>query len=260
MTLPQLGVLGLMFLCLIGILSAGYAGLNMIVASAYKPSGLTTLGPTAIPLDTPTPGPTLTPFPSPTFTAVPYEALIPAGWAEYASAAEPGLKIYLPASYVPLKDKDQVLQVTIFDANNDDVRTVLALRDTTVSPYLVFTRMFIANQPIRTTDLDETVDNVFASLKRAAILIDRDEIEIYRLPARKVVFDVKTAGGEAGLVMYVLQLDGKNWFIGFVTPYNELYSYMPLFDQAAQTFWYVRPTPTPSPTPTVPTATNTPLP
>jgi hypothetical protein len=109
-------------------------------------------------------------------------------------------------------------------------------------------------------DLDKAIDQEFSKMMLTAILVERSNFEIGNYPARKVVFDITSNGINAGLVAYLIQDKGTVWYLGFTTPYNELYTRMSDFDKIVQTFRLLPVTPTPPPTATVPSPTNTPLP
>jgi hypothetical protein len=123
----------------------------------------------------------------------------------------------------------------------EGLATVLNLVDMTPSPYSLNTTFGMSTQPLPAADLDKAVDQEFANLMLKATLIERGNFEIGSYPARKVVFDITNNGINAGLVVYLIQENVTVWYLGFTTPYNELYTRMPDFDRIAQTFRIVAP-------------------
>lgn len=241
MTIPQWGTLAGMGLCLCCVLAGGYWWLNARVASAYVAPVITAVNITPLPTLTPTP--TETPFPTPSPTPITYESLIPAGWKQFTSSAAPGLEIWLPPSYVPKTEKEKKDSIKLLASEGETIDSILDLRDSTSSPYLIYTSFELATRPIFAADLDEMADAEFGIYMRLGRLLERDlfEFAIMPYPARRLVFDINVSGVNAGLVVYVVQVGGDLYYLGFATPFNETYTRLPDFDRAAQTFRIVRP-------------------
>jgi len=241
MTVPQLGSLGILFLCICCLFIGGYWWLNSMVAAAYAAPVMNfTPAPSATPL------PSETPLPTPSPTPITYESLIPAGWKQFKSEAAPGMEIWFPPSF-------ETLTESLMQANNmhyvpfsesesqQGLKSMLNLVDMTQSPYMLYTTFGMSTQPLPAADLDKTIDQEFANMMLNARLMERDNFEIGNYPARKVVFDITGNGVTAGLVVYLIQENVTVWYFGFTTPYNELYTRMPDFDRIAQTFRIVAP-------------------
>ena len=237
MTIPQLGVLAGLGLCICCTLVGGYSWLNSMVAAAYEvPVINLTLPPP------PTPLPTETPPPTPSPTPITYESLIPAGWELFLSESAPGMEVWLPSSYEAYTENPNMQTVTVYEGEGfEKLVSVLRLTDMTQSPYLLYTTFQISTQPLPASNIDKTIELVFADMKQAARLVESDVFEIGDYPARKLVFDITGNGVNAGLVAYVIQDNVTVWYLGFTTPYNELYTRMPDFDRTAQTFRIVKP-------------------
>ncbi len=241
MTIPQLGTLGILAACLCCTVVGGYWWLNSRVAAAYAVPDLPGVNLTPLPTFTPTPTETPTPTPSP--TPVTYESLIPAGWKQFKSADAPGLEIWLPPSYAQQTEKEKKEAIKILGSEGEEIKTLLSLKDSTPSPYLVFTTFEIAARPIFAADLDEMVDAEFGTYMRLGRLLGRDHFvfQTVSYPARRLVFDINVSGIDAGLVVYVVQVGGDLYYLGFAMPFNETYARLPDFDRAAQTFRIVPP-------------------
>lgn len=257
MTVPQwlvLGVLGLLICCTV---VGGFWWLNSMVTSAYTVPNLPVVDVTPLPTSTPLPTETIVPTPS--ATPISYESLIPAGWKLFPSDAAPGMETWLPSSYVPQTEQDKKTAIPILPGTEDEaLRTVLLLKDTTPSPYLILTTLEVVTRPVLGGTLDQMIDDQFGVLMRTSHLLERDifDFQTNANPARRLIFDVNTNGVEVGLAIYVVQVGNNLYYLGFATPFNELYTRLPGFDQIAQTFRFVPVIPTPTLTP-VPT--NTPL-
>jgi len=151
------------------------------------------------------------------------------------------MEIWFPPSY-------EVLTESLMNANDmnyvprpyaesqEGLTSILNLVDMTKSPYTLYTTFGMSTQPMPAADLDKAIDQEFGNMMLTAILVERSNFEIGNYPARKVVFDITGNGVNAGLVAYLIQENGTVWYLGFTTPYNELYTRMPGFDQIAQTF------------------------
>jgi hypothetical protein len=244
MTIPQLLILGCLTLSIICTFVGGYWALNTVVASAYAIPILPGLNVTPLPTSTPAPTATLLPTASP--TPITYESLIPAGWKQFKSENAPGMEIWFPPSYVVLTESlmqaNDMNYVPLSEAEGQEgLTSILNLVDMTASPYMLYTTFGMSTQPLPAADLDKTIDQEFANMMLNARLMERGNFEIRNYPARKVVFDITGNGVTAGLVAYLIQENGTVWYLGFTTPYNELYTRMPVFDQIAQTFRIVRP-------------------
>ena len=234
MTVTQIIILACLGLGICGTLVGGYGVLSALVTLQYSPAQpVLTEGPSPTPF---TPVPTLTPLPSATPTSLPYESLIPAGWIPFTSPDVPGMEIWLPPTYQRYNESSDLEAVQVYNVDDEAARIVLSLLDTTQSPYLLFTTFEVGTQPMAAADLDEMIDNVFGALMRDARLMERGEFEIGDYAARKLVFDVNGNGVNAGFVIYPIQIETTVWYLGFATPFNELYSRMPTFDQIARTF------------------------
>ena len=241
MTIPQLGVLGVLGLCICSIFVGGFWWLNSMVAAAYEAP---VPGPVVTPLPTSTPLPTVTPFPTPSPTPITYESLIPAGWKQFTSAAAPGMEVWLPSSYVPQTEADRKNAIQIPGTEEgEEIVSILLLKDVTPSPYLILTTFELVTRPVFDSDLDQMIDDQFGTLMRTGRLLERDpfvfETEAY--PARRLILDINVSGVDAGLMVYVVQMGNDLYYLGFGTPFNELYARLPVFDQIAQTFRIVTP-------------------
>ena len=234
MTVTQLMILACLVLGLCGTLVGGYGLLNTLVAVKYNPTmPVLTEGPTVTPV---TPMPTLTPLPSATPSPIPYEATIPEGWKQFTAPTAPGMEMWFPPIYEVYNPSSKLDVVKTYLIRQDDYQRILTLVDTTKSPYLLYTTFEIGNEPMRAANLDDTIDIIFSVLMRDAQLMERDQFEIGNYPARKLVFNSNTNGVNAAYVIYPVQIGATAWYLSFATPYNEVYSRVPVFDQIAHTF------------------------
>ncbi len=233
MTPLQIGVLGGMMAGWCLVLAGGWWWMNSIVAAAYAvPESLRmalTPSPTAI-LPTMTPLPLPTPMASP--TPIPYESLIPAGWKQFSAQ---GVEIWLPPTYALQTDKDKpVVQVL---GENPDWKTVLQVKDTVAGPYVVATTLKVVVRTLTMATLEEMVDeDLFLYTIRYQLQEHRPFVfQVSGYPARRLLFGL-SGGTNLALVLYAVQVEREVYYLGFVTPYNELFSRLPDFDRAIQTF------------------------
>ncbi|GER79414.1 MAG: hypothetical protein M5U11_16225 [Anaerolineales bacterium] len=240
MTVRQWAVLGVLFLSIVCVLAGGLWWLNSIVASTY--AGLNA----QIAAVTPLPTATLTPTAAPTATASPtpiaYESLIPAGWLQAESDAAPGMEVWLPNSFVVPLESERDASYKIVDPADESAQSVVFLRDTAPSAYFIFTTFQLYTRPVFASGLDKMIDAQFADLMKNGILLERRtfafQTEDY--PARRLTFEVSFNGSEAGLAIYAIQVGTDVFYLGFTTPFNELYTRLPDFDRIVQTFRVVK--------------------
>ena len=258
MTVPQWTVLGGLFLLVCCIVVSGYWWLSSMVASAYEAPDLPLMDMTPLPTLTPQPTETLVPTLTP--TPISYQSLIPPDWKWFKPEAAPGMEIWLPSTYVHQTEKERQASTPIYDI--EAARPIMALKDTTKSPYLVFTTFEASVRPVFANNLDEMIDTEFGALMRSGRLLERHEFIFIAAdyPARRLIIDITVNGVNAGMAIYVVQVRGDLYYLGFVTAFNELYTRLPVFDQTMQTFRVVPIVPTPVPTSTLPVPTNTLLP
>lgn len=258
MTTPQWTVLGVLVLFICCVFVGGFYWLNSMVTAAYTAPDLPILNVT--PLPTSTLLPTETPLPTASPTAITYLSLIPAGWRQFKADAAPGLETWLPNTYIQQNEKQKLAATLVYDLK--PAQGIMALWDPTPSPYMIFTTFEASTRPTFASDLDEMIDTDFGTLMRRGRLLERDTFvfQTEHYLARRLVFDITVNGVNAGLALYVVQVGRDLYYLAFATPFNELYTRLPVFDQAIQTFRIVPIVPTPEPTSTLPSPTNTLLP
>ena len=237
MTFPQWLVLGVLALFLCCVVVGGFWWLNSMVTAAYAVPNMPVSN--ATPLPTATLASTATPLPTPSPTPITYQSLVPAGWKQFTSTAAPGMEIWFPTSYAPLTAKEK--KTSIYDI--ESVTSLLTLKDVTPSSYLIYTTFEIVTRPVFGGTLNEMIDAEFGTLMRTGRLLERDpfvfQTESYS--AQRLIFDINISGVDAGLVIYAVQVGGDLYYLGFGTPFNELYTRLSAFDQSAQTFRIVKP-------------------
>jgi hypothetical protein len=261
MTIRQWAVLGVLFLLMICILVGGFWWLNSMVTAAYTSPALPTAANLNVtPSSTPTPVSTATLTSTPTATPILYESLIPSSWKQFKPSAAPGMEIWLPPTYVEQTEKELKATTVVYDAAG--ARPIMALMDTAPSPYLIITTFEASSRAAFAGDLDKMIDSQFGELLGAGRSQERDDFVflIGDYVARRLIVDVNLNGVDAGVAIYAVQVGGDVYFLGFATAFNELYTRLPDFDQAIQTFRIVPVVPTLVPSPTLAPPTNTPKP
>lgn len=233
MTIPQWGVLGVILLCMCGIVVGGYAWLSLQAAAASVPPELQI--PVVTPPSTFTPAPTATATITPSPTPITYESLVPSGWVLFAGA---GIEIYLPPTYALQTDEELARSVRLLGNEDAAPPLILGFMDTTPSPYKMTTTLQVLARSPFAPSLDEMVDVEFEQLSLDGRLLERDEFafKLESYDARRLVFDYNIDGAYSGLAYYVIYTDNAVYYLGFITPFNELYTRLPDFDAAVQTF------------------------
>lgn len=233
MTVPQWGALGVIFLCMCGVVAGGYWWLDRQAAAASKAPEV------QVPIVTPsltfTPAPTATSTVTPSPTPITYESLVPQGWHLFAAA---GIEIYLPSTYAIQTDEELGKSVRLLGNEESAPPLILGFMDTTPSPYRMTTTLQVMARSPFAPSLDEMVDMEFERLSREGRLLERDEFSFVldSFDARRLVFDYNMDGSYTGLAFYVIYSDNAIYYLGFITPFNELYTRLPDFDAAVQTF------------------------
>jgi hypothetical protein len=240
MTVPQWGVLGVIFLCMCGMVAGGYWWLNQQVAAAYESPDLQIPIVTLPPTLTPAPTATATVTPSP--TPITYESLIPAGWVNFR--ANSGQEIWFPASYT-LQTEEEISKFLLafggllFGEEEEPTFPLLSLTDTTPSPYRGVATMFqLMTEQVRNQSLDGAIENRLGALSREGRLLESDAFlfKTADYDARRLVYDININGTSTGMAVYAVLVDGRLYFLTFATPFNELYTRLPDFDKSVQTF------------------------
>lgn len=261
MTVNQLLVLGGLMVLICCVFAGGLGLLNYMAATVYAPAV-----PAEIMLPTPLPsataGPTEPPTQTPTPTEIPYESFIPQGWKQFTLPEAPGMEFWLPEGYKALtgKQKEQNSPLPMYGPNVDDMNVLMVMVDSKESALLLYTNAYVTTLAMRGSNLDEAIDSVFGQMMRTGRMIEQKPFDVFGYSGQKLVFDINSNGINAGVVVYIFQRGQELWQLGFITPYNELFTRMEEFDTAARTFRVRYVTPTPTVTPTLPKPTNTPLP
>lgn len=236
MTVRQWAVLAILFLSVVCILAGGLWWLNSMVAAAYAVPNLSN---EAV---TPHPTATLEPTAAPTATASPtrvaYESLIAPGWLPYTGSDMTGMEVWLPNSFVVPLESEREASYRIIGPDDTSAKSILILRDTAPSAYLVSTTFEVFTRPVFASSLDGMIEAQFTEQFNTGTLIERKafvfQTEDY--PAQRVTFAVKFNGSEMGLAIYVVRVGDSLFYLGFATPFNDLYTRLPDFDRIAQTF------------------------
>lgn len=244
MTVTQLAILG----SLVGVMCVVMIGAYWVFASIAQtnilgmPVSNVGASPTIL-FAVPTTEPTQTPVPSATSTAIPYESLIPPGWKQVTSAEAPGMEIWLPTSFVPLKEIKGANLIPVFESDGtaQNGKTIISLADKTQTTYLIYTSFSIFTQPMSAATVDEMIDRLFGPSFSSMRVNEHSDFVFGSLTGRKLVFEINASSTNLGYSLYAVQIGDTVWYIVFNTAFNLLYTNMPVFDQAAHTFRVLAP-------------------
>jgi hypothetical protein len=227
MTVTQLGILAglaglvLLLLCIVGWLILGKVrGGGLSQVSTVAP----TIQPTATLILTPTS--TFTPAP----TALPYESLVPAGWAQFRTAL---YEIWMPPGYKTAKTID----VLVTGLGGSPI-TDLILRGSVSakSPNRIF--VTVSYEPITADTLDAFVTARLTGLGLAPS--ERSKISLNTVPAVRIVFTGRKGNTDINELTYVI-LDGTTvWYVQYTAQINDFYNLLGDFESSVKTFRVVR--------------------
>jgi hypothetical protein len=218
------------------------AGLAVAACLLFAVAGLLVLrgGPGSFapaPQATPIPQSTATPFalptltPTETLTPVPYEMLIPEGWAQFKTAL---VEIWLPKGFKQQKPKP-----------SDDLAASLTLdlevvrppsKKTSLNPVIVM----VSYEPLVAESLDAYVEGLPAQLSTDVHVAAKRKVTINSVDAILVLLEMKINSDEVNDQVYVFQDGGTVWFIQYMAQINEFYDMLPTFEQSIKTFRPVR--------------------
>ncbi len=219
MTMQQLGILiGLaIVVCLLFgvtgffILRRGLSGLQS-QAPAIPPTMQMTATPFALPTLTPTE----------TLTPVPYEQLIPTGWAQFKTAL---VEIWLPPAFKSTKkDADEELAALSSNSKNS----------------LYKMRVGVSFEPLVEDSLDAYIDSRIAKMDPSIRVVDRRKVSINSTNAVRILIEGRIQTVDVNELVYIFQDGGTAWAVTYVAQINEFYDMLPTFEQSAKTFRIVK--------------------
>jgi hypothetical protein len=228
MTVSQLGILaGLAGLVLLLFCVVGWLVVGKIRGRAFSPV------PTAAPRLQPTVTlmPTLAVTTTPAPTPVPYESLIPAGWAQYRTAL---YEIWMPAGYKTTNTTDVL--VTGLGGNP---MVDLSLRGATSSKSPNKIYMTVSYEPMTTDSFDNFIITRLTSLGISPS--ERSKVTLNTVPAVRMIFSGRKGDNtDINELTYVI-LDGTTvWYVQYTAEITEFYNLLANFESSAKTFRVVK--------------------
>ncbi|GAB4422317.1 MAG: hypothetical protein Kow002_11600 [Anaerolineales bacterium] len=246
MTLVQLAVLVCLAVTACCLVGGGFLFISSSTAS------LNASAPTPVDVDatlqtTPEPAPTATITPTPTQTLVPYESLIPQGWSQHKNQS---IEIWLPDSFyeteidVSVRELIKRYRELNQDALADELEEsppgyVFWLETKSPSQKLFTTRLTVYPVLMTEPDLDTFLDQHYNTVRLRHIIVDSRPFEVAYYPARRTLIEANLGGVYAGYVSYAIYDGTLVWFVEGASHFNEFYTWLPIFDDAARTFRFI---------------------
>lgn len=226
MTPLQLGILA--GLAGIACLLFGLAGAFLLRGNAgpFRRAPENTLVPQAIP--TMIVIPTLTPTQTP--TPLPYEMLIPSGWAQFQTGL---VEIWLPSNFKPGDPK------LLNDSTNFAMPELIMTGGASKSS-LYQMLVTVSYEPLTADSLDALLDSKIAGFPPELRIVERRHISINSTDAIRFLFETRSKNVDIDVLTYVF-LDGSTvWYVEYVAQINEFYDMLPAFENSVKTFRIVR--------------------
>jgi hypothetical protein len=190
-----------------------------------------------VPQDTPVPQATATPIViptltlTPTLTPVPYEMLIPEGWAQFKTAL---VELWLPKGFKSQKPKATDNPAASMTLDLEVVRP--ASKKVSLYPVIVL----VTYEPLTVNTLDDYVEGLPAQLSTDVRVAAKRKVNINSVDAVLVLLEGKVDGNDINDQVYVF-LDGSTvWFVHYMAQINDFYEMLPTFEQSIKTFRIVR--------------------
>jgi len=221
MTGSQVGILValagalLLLLCIAGWLIFGN-GINFSRLSQV----------TLVPVTSPTliVPPTLTPTPIP--TSIPYEQLIPEGWAQHRTEL---IEIWLPSAFKDTKRVPPKGVKTL--AVPELILTKSASKTSIYSMWVI-----VSYEPLTTESLDTFLDVKFQSVSSDLRVVERRNVVVNSTEAVRVVIETRLNNVDANELAYIFQDGATIWYVMFGAQINEFYAELDSFEDSVQTF------------------------
>lgn len=244
MTVLQLVILSCLGLAACGTLGGGFWFVSSTVgggllpaAQPVQPSATLQPLPTLFLSPTPTLTPTITPFP--------YEALVPQDWIQHTTDQ---IEIWLPSEFDATDIEQQRAESIEFytelgyeniarqmEENPADYAFWFELSRPSVT--LFVTNITVEMVPLTDPSLDEYLDRVeFEDLPAEYRVVDREDFQVGDLEVKRSIMEGNFNSIYVGIAQYAIT-DGTNiWLINCASHFNDFYTWLPIFDQIAQTF------------------------
>ena len=88
-------------------------------------------------------------------------------------------------------------------------------------------------------NLDTFLDQEYSSASLYHTIVDSRSFEIGHYPARRTLIEANLGGVYVGYVSYAIYDGTLVWFVEGASHFNEFYTWLPIFDDAARTFRFI---------------------
>lgn len=246
MTLVQLVILGCLALTAFGVIGGGFwfvssstMGLNALLSPPVNGE--------VTPHATLEPAPTATIAPTLTRTPVPYESLIPDGWSQHKNQS---IEVWLPSSFYETNIDVSVSELIekyrelgqdklADELENSSPGYVFWMETKSPSQKLFSTRLTIYPMLMVGDDLDNFLDQQYNLVRLRSTIVDSRPFEVENYPARRTLIEASLGGVYVGYVSYAIYDGTLVWFVEGASHFNEFYTWLPIFDDAARTFRFI---------------------
>lgn len=243
MTIAQLVILGCLAFVACGTIAGGF-----VFFSGATSGGGFSIFPSAV--TTSTPEPTFTPIPTepptltPTATHIPYEELIPPGWDQYTTTT---IELWVPPQFQPVdvererRDRIEFYKNLGYDEVARELEEnppayVFWFEESEPGTSLYTANITLAPELMTAGNLDEFLDQEYASGPQEFILVSRQDFQAGNYEARRMLLEANISNIYVGVVQYAI-FDGTNvWIINCGSHFNDFYTWLPEFDRVARTF------------------------
>ena len=172
--------------------------------------------------------PTLTPTETP--TPLPYEMLIPSGWAQFKSGL---VEIWLPSNFKPGDSK-------LLNDSTKFAMPELIMTGATSKSALYQMLATVSYEPLTTDSLDAFLDGKIAKFPTEIRVAERRHVSVNSTDAIRLLFETRSQNVDIDVLTYVF-LDGSTiWYVEYGAQINEFYDMLPTFENSVKTFRIVR--------------------
>jgi hypothetical protein len=172
--------------------------------------------------------PTLTATQTP--TPLPYEMLIPNGWAQFKTGL---VEIWLPSNF-KLGDSKLLSESANFAAPE------LIMTKAASKSWLYQMLVTVSYEPLKTDSLDAFLDSKVAKFPAELRVAERRNVSVNSTDAIRLLFETRSRNVDIDILTYVF-LDGRTvWYVAYGAQINEFYDMLPTFENSVKTFRIVR--------------------
>lgn len=227
MTIQQAGILGA--LAVVACLLFGLTGVIVLRRStgflSRSPAVTPTVQSTPTIVFTPTMAVTETPTP------VPYELLIPDGWAQHKTSL---VELWLPADF-----KKAAPGAVVGVAGNTVFLDLALVASPRTSIYKI--AVSVSYELMTTEHLDDFLDIKLSNIPPDVNLTERHKVSINSIEATRLLFEGHTnTNVDTNDLLFVFQDGSTVWYVKYSAEIHDFYEQLAVFEESVKTFRIVR--------------------